>query len=78
MVSRYFDKQTKKITLNKIYVATSDCIKHSGKIITLNMDGEYQFENDFVFGAGSIGTGNAEFICAVYESVKAENLSKGI
>ena len=78
IVSRLIDKKTKQITLGKLYVATSDCAKKSGKIVSLNLDGVYLFENDFIHGAGSLASANAEFICAVYSKVQSDKLDKGI
>lgn len=78
VVSRMYDRKTKNISLGKNYVTLSDCLKKQGKIVTLGLDGEYQFENDFVFDGGSAGSENAEFICAVYVHELNKMSKKGI
>ena len=52
-----------EIQLYKWYVPLKDCIEESGTVVTLNMSGSYQFENDFVFNAGNISSAMAEAIC---------------
>ncbi|MEL0169194.1 MAG: hypothetical protein VW877_13815 [Pseudomonadaceae bacterium] len=63
VIGRITDTKTSRIDLYKWYVSVSDCNKQMGKVVTLNIDGSYQFENDFVFGSGSIATAMAELIC---------------
>lgn len=72
------DKVDNKVTLNKKYVRTRDCIYKQGKIVTLTMDGEFSYENDFIFGAGSIATSIAELICGIYLDEKKQVDEKSI
>lgn len=78
VVGRVLDKKSGKINLEKWYVKYSDCLNKQGQIVTLTLGGDYQYENDFVFGAGSIASSNAELICAGYEYVINKNNEKGI
>lgn len=63
VIGRVTYKKTSRIDLYKWYVSATDCKKQMGKVVSLNIDGTYQFENDFVFGSGSIATAMAEAIC---------------
>ena len=67
-----------RIDLEKWYVRTSDCVAKQGKVVTLTLDGEFKFDSDFIFDAGSIASGKAEFICSVFEYSKAEKRSKSL
>lgn len=69
VVGRVTNSKTSKIDLYKWYVSGTDCASEMGKIVSLNISGEYLFENDFVFGAGNIAAAMAELICgaAQYE-----------
>lgn len=78
VVGRVTYKKTTKIDLEKWYVKYSDCINKQGQLVTLSLGGDYLYENDFVFNAGSIASANAEFICAAYEYALTEMNKKGI
>jgi hypothetical protein len=49
-----------------------------GKIVSLNIDGTYLFENDFVFGSGSVASGMAEAICGAYTYAVKTREKKGL
>ena len=70
ITAKTVDAQTTVINLEKWYVLTTDCAAKQGKIVTVTISGEYKYENDFVFGSGSIASTNAEFICGVQDYVK--------
>ena len=70
--------RTKQVDLEKWYVRAADCARQQGKLVTLTIDGEYKYENDFVFGAGTIASGMAEFICGIDAAVKQNNNKKGV
>lgn len=78
VIGRVHGKKSKKIDLEKWYVNVADCLKKEGKIVTLSLAGDFMYENDFVFQAGSIASVNAEFICAGYEYAVQGALEKGI
>lgn len=63
VVGRVTNSKTSKINLYKWYVSGADCANEMGKVVSLNISGEYEFENDFVFGAGNIAAAMAESIC---------------
>jgi hypothetical protein len=78
VVGRFANKSTSKIDLHKWYVAVSDCQRQMGKVVTLNIDGTFAFENDFVFGSGSVASGLAEAICGAHAFQIKSREDKGI
>ena len=64
MTGRSIDKKTKKITLVNWSIAKQDCIKKQGTLNTFDINGKYSYDNNFVFGAGSMGSIVAETICS--------------
>jgi hypothetical protein len=78
MISRVTNKSTKRIDLRKTYVPVASCEKRMGKVVTLDLDGKFRYENDFLIGGGTIASGLAEFVCEVHSiRVKAAE-KKGI
>jgi hypothetical protein len=53
------------IMLRKWYVSANDCAKEQGRIVVVNIFGEYMYESDFVFGGGNINSFIAELICDI-------------
>ena len=78
VVGRVKDKKTSQIELYKWYVSAADCKREMGKIVSLGIDGDFKFENDFVFGSGSIGTAMAEVVCGAAEHNIREAKNKGL
>lgn len=78
VVGRVTTKATKQIDVGKWYVTADDCERKMGKLVTLDVDGKYRYENDVVFGAGSIGSEVAEVICGAYKRRTDERRKKGI
>lgn len=78
VVGREQDLSTRKIELQKLYVRTSDCVRTVGKAVVLNMDGEFKYDYDFAFGAGSYGSAKAELICQVWRASVSDKAGKGI
>lgn len=78
IVGREVNKKTRNIVVEKWYVRASDCRRQQGKIVTLNINGDFKYDNDFVFGAGNIASGMAEFICSIEGAIKASNDRKGL
>lgn len=78
VIGRLHDKTTKQITVGKWYVSLADCNREMGKLVILDLDGKFRYENEFVYGAGSAATGIAEAICGAHsQQVKARD-QKGI
>lgn len=74
VVGRISNPNTSSITLNKWYASASDCSKKMGKIVTLDVGGDYKYENDFVIGAGNIASSIAEAICGAADyRIKEKN-----
>lgn len=67
-----------KFKYNKWYVATSDCERGMGKIVILKVNGDYDFESDFVADGNNIASGIADFICSVYKLYKKQKQGKGV
>jgi hypothetical protein len=68
------DKRTKQIALEKWYVRVLQCQQQQGKLVGLTMDGEYKWEADFIFGAGSVGAAKAQFICGLVDYQKNKGM----
>lgn len=71
---RIFDKKTKAITFKKWYVSVNDCKAGYGKLVTLNMSNDFEYENDFVEKGGTMGSAVAEMLCFAVK----EEIGKGI
>lgn len=65
LAGRVISSKRKKIDLSKWYVTAGDCKNKMGKLVTLNVSGEYQFESDFIFDSGNVASFIAKFICEV-------------
>ncbi len=78
VTARIVDKKTTEITLQKWYVAAADCAAGQGKLVTLSLSGEYRYENDFLFGGGSVASSNAKFICDVLAYDREEKRKKSL
>lgn len=63
------------IALEKWYVRTGDCQRGEGKIVTLRLDGEFKYDNDFLLDGGTVASGVAEIICLIHTR-QAENRRK--
>lgn len=78
VVGRVTTKASKQIDVRKWYVSVDDCERKMGKLVTLDIEGKYKYENEIVFGAGSIGSSVAEMICGAYKQRVDERAKKGI
>ncbi|KTB79270.1 hypothetical protein AO069_10080 [Pseudomonas syringae pv. syringae PD2774] len=78
LVGRQFIVKSKKIELQKWYVTATDCKNKMGKLTTLSVSGEFQFENDFVFDGGTVASTVAKFICDVAGQSIKNAASKGL
>lgn len=65
LAGRVVNSKTTDIRLYKWYVSASDCANKMGKLVSLNVGGEFEFDSDFMFGGGNVSSGIAEFICSV-------------
>ena len=65
LAGRVVSSKPSKIDLHKWYVSAGDCKDKMGKLVTLSVSGEYQFENDFLFESGNVASSIAKFICDV-------------
>ena len=72
------NKKNGQVSLEKKYVRTKDCVAEQGKVVSLTMDGDFSYENSFIFGAGSVATSIAETICGIYTMNQQEKDGKGI
>jgi hypothetical protein len=68
----------KKINVYKMYVRTTDCDAGYGKLVTLDTSGTFQYDNDFAFGSGNIGSSMAEALCYFYKAVQEERRKKSL
>jgi hypothetical protein len=75
---KVIDAKTSQISLYKWYVTANDCKRKMGKFVSLNIDGTFEFQNDFVFGSGSIASSIAEAICSVADYAIKKSYEKGM
>ncbi|MDM9552870.1 MULTISPECIES: hypothetical protein [Pseudomonas] len=74
LVGRQTSSKSKTIELRKWYVSATDCHNKMGKLITLSVSGDFQFESDFIFDGGTVASSIAKFICDVADqSIKNAN-----
>lgn len=78
IAGRVVNSKTTDIQLYKWYVSTADCSKKMGKLVSLGVDGEYQFDSDFMYGSGSVASNIAEFICAVADNSIKKSKGKSL
>lgn len=78
VVGRISNPKTSNISVYKWYVPLQACVDKLGTVVSLNVSGEYQFENDFVFGGGNMAAAMGETICGVAEKYLTEINNKGL
>jgi hydroxyethylthiazole kinase-like sugar kinase family protein len=78
VIGRISNNKTSQVALRKWYVSAVDCKNKMGKVVTLDISGDYKFENDFVEGAGTIASSMAEAICGAAEYRIKEADSKSL
>lgn len=72
------DKKKKSVSYYKWYVTTDDCANGIGKLVMLKINGDFDFETDYVSGGKSIGSSIADTICGIYlDAIKTEK-DKGV
>jgi len=72
------DKKKKSVSYSKWYVSTADCDAGLGKLVVLKLNGDFDFESDFVAKGSNIASGIADAICSVYQADAKKKLGKGI
>ena len=63
IIVRMTSKDDDRIDVSERYVKTSDCANERGALVTLDLEGKFQFKNDFVFGLGTVASSIAEYVC---------------
>lgn len=72
------DKKTKTVSYGKWYVATADCESGLGKLVVLKVNGDYDFETDYVGKGNNVASGIGDAICGIYLSNKRGQEGKGV
>lgn len=72
------DKKSSRITVQKLYVKTAHCLQKQGKAVIVNMDGEFRYDFDFIFGVETVGTYRAEMLCKIYLGNVAQARGKSL
>ena len=75
---RVFDKKAKSFIFEKWYVLNEDCFNGYEKLVTLDMQGNYKYEVDFVEKGGSVASSLAATLCYPLLEEKKEKAGKGI
>ncbi|MGC3985573.1 MAG: hypothetical protein QM777_13110 [Pseudorhodoferax sp.] len=76
VVGRRQLKKTGKVEYQIWYVKATDCAKNSGYLTTLDQKGQYQYDNDFLQGGGTVASSIAEVICGAALEEAHENAKK--
>lgn len=71
-------KPSTQTTFFKWYVRLAECESKQGKIVSLNLSGEYQYENEFIVGSGTIASINAQSICSAADYITSEKRKKSM
>lgn len=72
------DKRTRKVEIFRKYVSATDCKRGRGKIVSLDVDNDFQYENEFMAGSGTVASAMAELICSAALKTSREKDGKGI
>ena len=75
---RVYDKTDKTYVFEKWYVTLEHCESGGGKLVTLTIDSDFKYDNDFLLKGGTVGSSIAETLCDVATSFKQERSEKGI
>lgn len=71
-------RKENSLSYGKWYVSTADCDAGLGKLVVLRVNGDFDFESDFVAKGNNIASGIADVICGLYRSDVQEKRGKGI
>jgi hypothetical protein len=72
---RMTNRKTNQITFKRWYVRTSDCRKGSGKFVTLDLEGNFQFDTDFILKGGSVASSIADLLCGVVKDADDKGIA---
>jgi hypothetical protein len=78
VIGRDVDSSTTQVSVEIWYVTTPECDNGYGNLVTLDIDGNFKYENPFADGAGSVASSIAKVICGVYEQKKRDAAQKSI
>jgi hypothetical protein len=74
LTGRARNKKTTVIEFEKWYVTTQDCLKGSGKLVTLSLNGEFKFDSDYIDNGGTIASSIAGMVCGIRKSRDGRSL----
>lgn len=60
---RVVSKKTTQVYFEKWYVTVQACAKGSGKLVTLTLEGDFKFENDYIAKGGNIASDLGDMLC---------------
>lgn len=78
VVLQAIDINTQNIKYYQNYVTKGDCLNGLGKLVALDTNGQYMYENDFVFDGDSVASSIASIICSIYKNELKEQSDKSI
>ena len=73
-----FVNANKGVDLEKWYVRGTDCGRGMGKLVTLTLDGEFKYENDFVEDSDDVASVIATVICGISDEIIKKTEGKGV
>jgi hypothetical protein len=78
LLGQFENKKNKSVSYSKWYVSAADCDAGLGKFVVLKINGDFDFERDFVAKGNNIASVVADFICALYEADRKVKQGKGV
>ena len=78
LVGRIADTKESTINVYQWYVTLQDCKNGKGKVVTLDISGDYLYDFDFVPGAGNVAAILGETVCGVAERLLKIREGKGV
>jgi hypothetical protein len=78
VIGRSVESKSTRVEVHKWYVSSADCSRGYGSLVTLTINGDFDFDNEFVVNSGSMASLLAELICGVHGRAQSEAAGKGI
>lgn len=68
LTGRSKNKKTGVVDFEKWYVTTEDCLKGSGKLVTLSLNGDFKFDSDYLRKGGTVASSIGDLVCDVQKA----------
>lgn len=64
-VGKVTNKANNEISFEQVYVTLSHCAAGYGSLVTVDLNGKVNYDNDFVFGGGTMASTISKFLCDI-------------